>query len=215
MATINDIAKMAGVSVSTVSHVVNKTRYVSPEKVEKVEKAIRELDNPPNFVLKKKKMPSHRADGNYIFLLISDKKSNFQRRVEREIDEKLKNTGYTLVTIECGADTAGIESFLQVSLQDDSAKGVILFPDEKDILTHHVLKDVQIPVVILGREVNGYMADTVCTDTCDGAYKVVKHLIKKGHERIAFLGRSSERRPMRLEGYKKALEESEIPVDES
>lgn len=54
MATINDIAKMAGVSVSTVSHVVNKTRYVSPEKVEKVEKAIRELDNPPNFVLKKK-----------------------------------------------------------------------------------------------------------------------------------------------------------------
>lgn len=215
MATINDIAKMAGVSVSTVSHVVNKTRYVSPEKVEKVEKAIRELDNPPNFVLKKKKMPSHRADGNYIFLLISDKKSNFQRRVEREIDEKLKNTGYTLVTIECGADTAGIESFLQVSLQDDSAKGVILFPDEKDILTHHVLKNVQIPVVILGREVNGYMADTVCTDTCDGAYKVVKHLIKKGHERIAFLGRSSERRPMRLEGYKKALEESEIPVDES
>ena len=46
MATINDIAKMAGVSTSTVSHVVNKTRYVSPEKVEKVEKAIRELDTP-------------------------------------------------------------------------------------------------------------------------------------------------------------------------
>ena len=42
MATINDIAKMAGVSASTVSHVVNKTRYVSPEKVEKVEKAIQE-----------------------------------------------------------------------------------------------------------------------------------------------------------------------------
>lgn len=214
MATINDIAKMAGVSVSTVSHVVNKTRYVSPEKVEKVEKAIRELDNPPNFVLKKKKMSSHRADGNYIFLLISDKKSNFQRRVEREIDEKLKNTEYTLVTIECGADTAGAEGFLQAAVQDDSAKGVILFPDEKDILIHHVLKGVQIPAVVLGREVDGYMADTVCTDTCDGAYKVVKHLIKKGHERIAFLGRSRERRPMRLEGYKKALEEAEIPVDE-
>ena len=59
------------------------------------------------------------------------------------------------------------------------------------------------------------MADTVCTDTCDGAYKVVKHLIKKGHERIAFLGRSGERMPMRLEGYKKALEEADIPVDEA
>lgn len=53
MATITDIAKMAGVSTSTVSHVVNKTRFVSPELVERVEKAIQELDHPPNFVIKK------------------------------------------------------------------------------------------------------------------------------------------------------------------
>ena len=46
MATINDIAKMAGVSTSTVSHVVNKTRYVSPELVKRVEKAIEELKSP-------------------------------------------------------------------------------------------------------------------------------------------------------------------------
>ena len=215
MATINDIAKMAGVSVSTVSHVVNKTRYVSPEKVEKVEKAIKELDSPPNFVLKKKRTPSREGDGKYIYLLISDKKSNFQRRVEREIDEKLKNTEYTLVTIACGSDMAGMEGFLQTAVEDGSAKGVILFPDEKDILTHRVLSEARIPVIVLGRESEGYMADTVCTDTCDGAYKVVKHLIKKGHERIAFLGRSSERMPMRLEGYKKALKESGIPVDEA
>ena len=77
MATINDIAKMAGVSVSTVSHVVNKTRYVSPEKVEKVEKAIRELDSPPNFVLKKKKAAVRETEGKYIFLLISDRKVIF------------------------------------------------------------------------------------------------------------------------------------------
>lgn len=55
MATINDIAKMAGVSTSTVSHVVNKTRYVSPELVKRVEKAIEELEVPPNFVIKKGK----------------------------------------------------------------------------------------------------------------------------------------------------------------
>lgn len=215
MATINDIAKMAGVSVSTVSHVVNKTRYVSPEKVEKVENAIRELDSPPNFVLKKKKTPVREADGNYIYLLISDKRSDFQQQVEREIDEKLKNTEYTLITIACGTDTAGVEGFLQTVLEEGSAKGVILFPDERDILTQRVLADVRVPMVVLGREANGFLADTVCTDTCDGAYKAVKHLIKKGHERIAFLGRSSERAPMRLEGYKKALEESEIPADEA
>ena len=53
MATINDIAKIAGVSTSTVSHVVNRTRYVSPELVERVEKAIQELDELPNFIVKK------------------------------------------------------------------------------------------------------------------------------------------------------------------
>ena len=52
MATINDIAKMAGVSTSTVSHVVNKTRYVSPELVKRVEKAIEELGYKPNLVAK-------------------------------------------------------------------------------------------------------------------------------------------------------------------
>ena len=66
MSTINDIAKMAGVSVSTVSHVVNKTRYVSPEKVEKVERAIRELDTPPNFVIKKKNADALEMHTKYI-----------------------------------------------------------------------------------------------------------------------------------------------------
>ena len=127
MATINDIAKMAGVSVSTVSHVVNKTRYVSPEKVEKVERAIRELETPPNFVLKKKMTPFFEKDGKYIFMLLSDKQSNFQRRVERKIDEKLKSTEYTLVTIECGADIDGMAGFLQAVVQGNAAAGLIVF----------------------------------------------------------------------------------------
>lgn len=215
MATINDIAKMAGVSVSTVSHVVNKTRYVSPEKVEKVERAIRELETPPNFVLKKKMTPFFEKGGKYIFMLLSDKQSNFQRRVERKIDEKLKSTEYTLVTIECGADIDGMAGFLQAVVQGNAAAGLIVFPDEKDLLIKHVLADARVPVVILGREVEGYLADTVCTDTFEGAYKGTKHLINKGHERIAFLGRSNDRMPMRLEGYKKALEESGIPAEEA
>ncbi len=53
MATIHDIAKIAGVSTSTVSHVVNRTRYVSPELVNRVEAAIQQLDELPNFIAKK------------------------------------------------------------------------------------------------------------------------------------------------------------------
>ena len=58
MATIKDVARIAGVSVSTVSHVVNGTRYVSPEKVQKVEDAIRQLDELPNFIAKRSALKS-------------------------------------------------------------------------------------------------------------------------------------------------------------
>ena len=53
MSTIRDIAKIAGVSTSTVSHVVNRTRYVSPELVQRVEEAIKQLDELPVFIAKK------------------------------------------------------------------------------------------------------------------------------------------------------------------
>lgn len=211
MATINDIAKMAGVSTSTVSHVVNKTRYVSPEKVEKVEKAIRELDNLPNFIVKKTSVQSVQADQRYILMVITDKKSDFQRRIEQQIEERLKKTDYTLITVECGPDISEMEGFFRTFLESGGAAGALIFPDEKDVLLHRVFADAKIPVVILGREVRDYMADMIYTDTMDGAYKAARHLIKKGHERIGFLGRSRERTPHRLDGFKKALQEYGIP----
>lgn len=207
MTTINDIAKMAGVSTSTVSHVVNKTRYVSPEKVERVEKAIRDLDTPPNFVMKKVKSHNSEVKEKYIIMLLADKKSNFQRRIENQIDENLKRTEYSLITIECNSEIASMETFLNVMLEGNLVAGIIVFPDEKDILMQRILANVKIPVIVLGREVKNYMADTITTDTMEGVYKATKHLLQKGHERIGFLGRSKNRVPLRLEGYKKALDE--------
>ena len=211
MATINDIAKMAGVSTSTVSHVVNKTRYVSPEKVEKVEKAIRELDNLPNFIVKKTSVQAAEVNQQYILMVITDKKSDFQRRIEHQIEERLKKTDYTLITVECGPNISEMEGFFRMFLESSGAAGALIFPDEKDVLLHRVFADAKIPVVILGREVRDYMADMIYTDTMDGAYKAARHLIKKGHERIGFLGRSRERTPQRLDGFKKALKEYGIP----
>ena len=72
MATINDVAKMAGVSAATVSHVVNKTRYVSPELVKRVEDAIEALEFPPNFVIKKNKAAALTTSHKFVVLLASN-----------------------------------------------------------------------------------------------------------------------------------------------
>ena len=61
MATIKDIANAAGVSVATVSHVVNNTRFVSPELRKRVEEAIANAETPPNFVVKKKMQEKERT----------------------------------------------------------------------------------------------------------------------------------------------------------
>ena len=106
------------------------------------------------------------------------------------MDERLKQTGYTLITVECNSDISQMEGVFRILLESNGIAGVQVFPDEKDVLVHRILADAKIPAVVLGREVRDYMADMICTDTMDGAYKAARHLIKKGHERIGFLGRS-------------------------
>ena len=90
MATIKDVARIAGVSVSTVSHVVNGTRYVSPEKVRKVEDAIRQLDELPNFIAKRSALKSKLSESRYVLILLSKKRSLFQNQVKEKLEEILK-----------------------------------------------------------------------------------------------------------------------------
>ena len=219
MATINDIAKMAGVSTSTVSHVVNKTRYVSPELVKRVEKAIEELEVPPNFVIKKGKRAPIAAPAQtsekYILLLITEKKSNFQKQIEHQIESHLKDSGYSLLTVLCSSQVDSLAAFLRSVIESRLISGIILFPDERDYITNQILSGQSVPVVILGRETEGYLADTITSDTREGAYRAIEHLIKNGHEQIAYIGRSIDRSPKRLEGYRSALNDYSIAVKES
>ena len=76
MATIKDIANAAGVSVATVSHVVNNTRFVSPELRKRVEEAIANAETPPNFVVKKKMQEKERSKKQ---ILMEKQKSNCSR----------------------------------------------------------------------------------------------------------------------------------------
>jgi len=207
MTTINDIANMANVSTSTVSHVVNKTRYVSPELAERVEKAIRELEHPPNFVVKKANVIPPKKTTKYILLIISNKKSNFQKQIEHKIEQNLKGSGYSLLTFSSGEEPQSTKTFFLNLLGTGTISGVILFSDEQDFFTQEVLSSQRLPAVILGDSSADFLADTIISDTADGAYKAVKHLVQNGHEHIAFIGNSGEAQSKRLQGYQKALED--------
>ena len=131
MATINDVAKMAGVSAATVSHVVNKTRYVSPELVKRVEDAIEALEFPPNFVIKKNKAVALATNRKFVVLLASDIHNSFQLEVEEKIERGLKQRGISLISVDYGKDGAKLEIYQQLLLSSPGALGVIVFPDAR------------------------------------------------------------------------------------
>ena len=213
MATIKDVARIAGVSVSTVSHVVNGTRYVSPEKVKKVEDAIRQLDELPNFIAKRSGA-QQAAGSRSVLLLLSKKNSLFQNQVKEKLEEILEEKGYLPVSLAYDLDgdrLAAIRS-LAGSL---SLCGLIAFPDREGILSKAFFKGLQLPVVLIGSPVDQFAADTLLPDTFEGGYRAVRHLIKNGHEKIAYLSESEERGAHRFEGYRKALEDAHIPVEKN
>lgn len=215
MATINDIAKIAGVSTSTVSHVVNRTRFVSPELVERVEKAIQELDELPNFIVKKTNAAKSAAEQKYILFLSSERNSLFQQQVKEHTDALLMGTEYTFISAEYDKDAARLEVLKSRLLDARQLCGVIAFPDEAGVLTKDFFGTVQVPVILIGNELEGFETDVLLPDTLGGGYRATKHLIKSGHENIAFLGSSQDFASRRFEGYKKALEEYQITFNEN
>lgn len=205
MATIKDIAKIAGVSTSTVSHVVNRTRYVSPELVEKVERAIQELDELPNFIVKKTRTSQSSHGIKYIVILLSEKGSLFQRQIEENMRELLADTEYTLVSAEYDKDTSRLAVLKNTLMTTPDLCGVIAFPDERGVLTEAFFHEIHVPVVLIGKEIHGLKADVFSPDMFDGAYQATKHLIKNGHEHIAYMGNSKDLSTWRFDGYQKAL----------
>lgn len=211
MATIKDIAAMANVSISTVSHVVNKTRYVSPELEERVQKAIEKLDYPPNFIVKKSR-PTSKNDKQVIVFLHGSGESYFGHTLETDIEEALLSTPYSLVCVQLSGKEK-FENLERILLQSGLAAGLLVYPGDEGRMLAPLLENYHIPTVFVSKPLSGPVADYVYSDTEDGTYRAVRHLINSGHERIAYLSGSSLEETGRYQGYCRAMEEYNLQVD--
>lgn len=211
--TIKDIAKQAGVSISTVSHVVNKTRYVSPELEERVQRVIDQLDQLPNFIVKKHRNELIEVAQKYIVFLHASPNSHFLREVEKQIELLLCDTPYAFLPFNCAnAKTLAIcDSLL---LRNPGTVGIIAALDDKNALTD-VLKRHHLPLVVIGKSQDGLMANCVCSDTASGTRKAIYHLLRNGHERIAFLSGADLMLCPRFEAYRNTLAEHGITYDDA
>lgn len=209
---IKDVAEMAGVSTATVSHVINKTRFVSAEVTNKVEKAMEDLSYIPNLMAKNLKVNK----SNVIGLIVPDISNFFFTEIASAIENTLQKKGYNLVLCNTN-ENLKLEKEQIAFIQSYKSCGIIIAPTTKDFNYTNLFQEKDFPVVFFDRRLDVSQGDSVTVNTFTLTKQAVLHLISQGHERIAFIGGHNglSTTEDRLAGYKAALEEGNIEYDPS
>ncbi|MCE7794104.1 LacI family transcriptional regulator [Salipaludibacillus sp. CUR1] len=209
MVTINDIAKLSGVSRTTVSRVLNNSGYVSEKAKQRVVEVINETGYVPSEQAKSLRTKKSKVIG-VILPKISTETSS---RVVDGIDRELSNHGYHILLANANLDTdKEIEHFKL--LQSRRVDGIILVATNIEERLIQTIKDVNVPVVALGQDVPG--VSSVLYDDYHAAFDVTSLFIKRGHKRIGFIGVDETDRAVgyeRKKAYFDAMEKARLNVD--
>ena len=208
--TVRDVARRARVSVSTVSHVLNATRYVSDELRERVLTAMHELQFEPNAAARMLSLKR----SNTIGLIVSDIRNPFFASVARGVEDVAQEHRYTVVL--CNSDeTVAKEAACLKALQTRSVDGILLA--SAGVADEYLgrLIDAGYPIVLVDRDLPDLHVPAVLLDNEGAAYTAVRHLIDRGHRRIGMLrGRPAiSTTTERVAGYQRALAEAGLSVD--
>jgi LacI family transcriptional regulator len=205
--TIRDVAGRAGVSVKTVSRVLNREDGVAEATMERVLAAISALGFHRNDLASSLRRGYSSAT---LGLLIEDISNPFYSAIAQTVESLAHECGYMLITASCEEDPERERELTDLLLRR-RADALLVVPAGAD---HRSVSGL-VPMVFLDRPPCGVEADTVLCDNADCAERGVEHLIAHGHRRIAWL---SDRETLytageRLTGYRRALRAAGIPSD--
>ena len=211
-ASSKDVARQAGVSIATVSHVINGTRFVSDETRQKVLDAIDALNYRPNAVARGLATNFTHKIG----LVISEITNPFFTAAARGIEDAVLDYRYSIVLCNTDENPEREEDGLHL-LTTQQIDGLIIAPTGVRCASLLALAASGVPVVQLDRSSPGLVAPLVGVNNEEGAYQAIRYLIGLGHRRIACLinldviSTQSER----LKGWERALREADLPIDEA
>jgi DNA-binding LacI/PurR family transcriptional regulator len=212
--SLTEVAKKAGVSIATVSRVINNNANVNPETRAKVEHAIKLLRYKPNRVAKR--LRNKNASGNLLGVLIPDIQNPFYVEVLRGIEDVSYAHRYALIMCNFSQDEKKEQMYLDI-LQSESIDGLIAAPaSEHDQKVVNLVKS-GLPIVCVDRGLVDVDVDVVLVENRNGAFAAVDHLAKKGYKRIAYISGLSQipSSRQREQGYIEALQANNLPVDKA
>ena len=207
--TAKEVAKKAGVSIATVSRVVNKQASVSPEVRARVLQTIKTLGYQPSRTAQRL-----RAKRGYVIgVVISDIQNPFFTAVVRGIEDVAYQHGYSLILCNSDEDSDKERLYLDV-MRAEAVAGVILATTVEDNPGVRNLTDNGIPVVAMDRQLTDQSIDSVLVDSVQGTIEAISHLINLGHRRIGFIGGPVTITTMRerRDGYLLAHQQHGLPV---
>lgn len=206
MATMKDIAKLAGVSTSTVSHVINKTRFVSEEISERVNNAAKELNYyAPSALARSLKVNRTKTIG----MLVTTSTNPFFGEVVKGVERSCYQKGYSLILCNTEGDNERMRQSINTLLQK-RVDGLILMCSLEGERIDVFERYPDIPVVVMDWGPMLFTSDKIQDNSLRGGYLAAKYLIDCGHTEIGCITGPliKHQAQMRYEGYKRAMNEA-------
>lgn len=207
---VKDVARLAGVSVGTVSNVLNAHSSVTPETREKVEQAVRELGyvrNPAARALRSGVSPM-------VGVAVLDIANPFFTEAAAGMERRLGRDGCVMLLSSTHADAEEEASLLR-TLEGQGVRGILLTPTDSDLSVAQEIVERGTPVILFDSTATPAQMSSISVDDHAGAVLAVKHLLDLGHRHLAFLNgpRRVRQARDRAAGVAHACEEAAHDVD--
>ena len=210
--TIKDVAKKAGVSISTVSRVINDSKPVTDEVKQKVLDVIEETGYIPNPLARS--LVTKRSQ--LIGVIVPEVSDSFANEILNGIEEIAKMYDYEILLANTYSDKEQELKCINL-LRAKQVEGIVMISWKVEKEHVDYMQRCGIPACYISKTARDYDIYTVSTSNTDATYDMTKYLLDKGHEKIAFVMTSKDDTILereRLAGYEKALNENNIDLDE-
>lgn len=207
-ATLEDVARAAGVGPMTVSRTINGHPYVANETAKKVRAAIRQLGYQPNHAARILTGQLSKAIG----LIVPDLADPFFSVVSHAVQETAREAGY-LAWLAASNGDSSIEEAQIEQMTNHRVDGILLVPANSQSKYLKTVASGSTPLVIIDRPIEGVLTDSVEVENRAGARSAVEHLIDHGYKKIACMVMNAHLQPVkqRVAGYEECLRQRNLP----
>lgn len=205
--TIKDVAKLAGVSISTVSRVMNDSKPVSPEARKKVLDAINKLDFKPNELARSLVM----RKSNLIGVIVEDIGIEYMAQLIRGVEEIGHLYKYDIILSSTYGDDNALENAIDF-LSTKQVEGIVVISEDISAEILVKLRDNKIPFLLLDKLHDFKKINTVKIDYEKEEYELTKYLYEQGHENIAYVTLKDHNylTDVKIAGYEKFINENNL-----